>query len=108
MRSGRKEYTERVAQNLKRSLEDLEILIRPIPVTTAFQQTAWIIEIVTPAATITFSPYQLDNGAEGIKEKHLVEIRQAFGQSIQLPNRYLRTDPYARFSDIISVDDDDK
>lgn len=107
MRGGHKEYTTRVAHNLMRSLEDLNATIKPVPVSTAFQQTAWVIEVETPSATLAFSPYQLDNGAEGIKEKHLVDIRKAFGQSIDLPNRYRRTDPYARFSDIISVDDDE-
>ena len=107
MKGAHKEYVARVAQNLQRSLEDIQVKVRAVPITTAFQQTAWIVEVETPDITLAFSPYQLDNGAEGIKEKYLVDIRKAYGQSIDLPNRYMRTDPYARFSDIISVNDDE-
>lgn len=107
MTGGHKEFTHRVAANLARSLSDLALAIRATPVLTAFGQTTWVIEVPTPAGVMVYGPTQLDNGAEGIKEQHLVAIRQACGETVALPNRYRRTDPYAFFTDIIAVDQDE-
>lgn len=107
MTGGLLEFTTRVASNLRRSLEDFTPPVRVVPIMAAFGQTAWVIEVDTPRGTLVFNANQLDNGAEGIKEQHLVAIRQAHDQDVSLPNRYRRTDPYARFIDIIAVDQDE-
>lgn len=108
MQGGHHDYTARVAANLRRSLEDLNPPIRLAAATTLFGQSAWVIEVDVPGKTLIYSPAQLDNGAEGIKEARLVAIRKALGEDISLPNRYKRTDPYARFTDIIAIDDEDE
>ncbi len=104
------EHTTKIADALRRSLEDVKgVEIVPVYVAEMFDQKICAIEVKVKGKTVVYSPFELDNGASGIKEAKLLEIREAAGEDVaSLPNRLLQVDnePANRkhFNDIISMD----
>lgn len=101
-----RQQAERIAKNLRRSLDDRnDLVIEVVKTARIFGQDIWSIQIGVPGGiTLVYSPMLLDNGAEGIHEEYLIAIRRAAGEDLPNPNRSTRTDPYKYFFDIMSVD----
>lgn len=101
-----RDQAQRVARNLSRSLEDVPGLqTKAIIVGSLYGQEIWAIEVsLENGPVLVYTPWELDNGAEGIKDNYLVRVRQAAGENIQEKVVIHTSGPRKYFSDMITLD----
>ena len=104
MRFTTREHTQQVANNLARSIEDVDAKVEAIVVGSIWNQDIWGVQVsIANGPTLLYTPWEIDNGAEGVNLSILVGIRQAAGEDIELPP-VRSTENRKYFSDLITLD----
>lgn len=106
LRMTTRDQTARVANNVLKSLSDVPGLqANATLVGHLYGQDIWAVEVsIENGPTLVYTPWELDNGAEGIKDAYLVRIRQAAGEDIQEKVVVHTAGPRKYFSDMITLD----
>lgn len=103
-----KENADRAADALRRSLDDLACVVTAVQAAEIYGKPIYLIQVaLNQGPTLIFSLHEVDNGANGVQDDVLVQIRQAAGQTIAYRPRPSTTRPGKYFTDIISLDPPD-
>ena len=77
----------RLRDKLQAQLSEYDLDIRVVTVARFLSFNLYLIEVkISDDLTMVYTYDMLDNGASGIKETALIEIRQALGESIEMPS----------------------
>lgn len=97
-----KSHCELVKAYLDReNLNDTTVTV--VEVAEMFEQKIYAVEVTIGENTFVFSPFDLDNGANGIKEDKLVELRNLSGEDLPVAPKP-RSGRQKHFTDIIAID----
>ena len=105
MRLATLDHAQSLAKSLRGSLEDHpDLVIVPLLLGEIYGQKLYGVAVSLPSGrTMTYALRQLDNGACGIQDDVLVEIRQALGEAIAYRPRPADR-PGKYFSDIMALE----
>lgn len=103
-----REYARRVERALARSIADVPATVTLVDLASLLGRAIYILEVaIAEGPTLTFAPDAIEDGAEGILDDVLVEIRRAAGEEIAYRPRPSTIRPGKYFTDIIATTPED-